>query len=161
MACSNIRYGAGVTKEVGMVRTWWRHDIKTPPHYWPFLRGINQWIRVLNEHPVQCPLSNVIELSAFINAIIFNKCAQRWYPDVDRMVLKPQRPQNVIITSLLLQNDVVMWYWRNNDVIITPCFHWEGLIRYCFIEICNQPCKVVATHLMIRDLQANCCGFKH
>ena len=38
-----------------------------------------------------------------------------------------QRTRDVMITSLLRQNDVVTLFWRNNDVIIVPCVHWAWL----------------------------------
>ena len=36
-----------------------------------------------------------------------------------------QRTYDVIITSLLRQNDVVTSFWRDSDVIITSCVGWE------------------------------------
>ena len=36
-----------------------------------------------------------------------------------------QRTHDVIITSLLSQNDVATSFWRNDNVIITSCVHWD------------------------------------
>ena len=36
-----------------------------------------------------------------------------------------QRTHDVMITSLLRQNDVAMSFWRNNEIIITPCVRWQ------------------------------------
>ena len=38
-----------------------------------------------------------------------------------------QRTHDVMITSLLRQNDVAVSFWRYNDVFITLCVHWELL----------------------------------
>ena len=38
-----------------------------------------------------------------------------------------QRTHDEITTSLLRQNDVATPFWRNNDVIITPCVRWDSL----------------------------------
>ena len=35
-----------------------------------------------------------------------------------------QQAHNATTTSLLRQNDVTTWFWRNNDVIITLCARW-------------------------------------
>ena len=43
-----------------------------------------------------------------------------------------QRTHDVIITSLLRQNDVARSFWRNGDVIITSCVRWDtfdGLVQ--------------------------------
>ena len=46
-----------------------------------------------------------------------------------------QRTHDVILTSLLRQNDVVASFWRNNDVIITSCvgsvYTWPELGHHC------------------------------
>ena len=39
---------------------------------------------------------------------------------------------DVMITSLLCQNDVITSFWRNNDVIITSCVHWTCI--YYFVH---------------------------
>ena len=39
-------------------------------------------------------------------------------------MLLSQRTHDVIITSLLRQNDVATSFWRNNDVVITSCVRW-------------------------------------
>ena len=38
-----------------------------------------------------------------------------------------QRTHDVMITSLLRQNDVAMSFWRNNDVVITSCVDWDSI----------------------------------
>ena len=47
----------------------------------------------------------------------------------------PQRTRDVIITSLSHQNDVATSFWRNNDVIITPCAHWVTFVSWRYIPI--------------------------
>ena len=39
-----------------------------------------------------------------------------------------QRSHDLIITSLLRQNDVATSFWRNNDVIFTSCVRWVAEI---------------------------------
>ena len=42
----------------------------------------------------------------------------------DQQTNDAQRTNDVIITSLLSQNEVVTSFWRYNDVIITSCVRW-------------------------------------
>ena len=44
---------------------------------------------------------------------------------------------NVLITSLLRQNDVATSFWRNNDVIIMPSVHWVLTLVYNFFPNVN------------------------
>ena len=44
---------------------------------------------------------------------------------------------NVLITSLLRQNDVTTSFWRNNDVIIMPSVHWVLTLIYNFFPNVN------------------------
>ena len=39
-----------------------------------------------------------------------------------------QWTHDVMITSLLRQNDVATSFWRNNDVIITSCVRWDDSV---------------------------------
>ena len=39
--------------------------------------------------------------------------------------MQSQRTYDVIITSLLRQNEIATSFWRNNGLIITSCAHWE------------------------------------
>ena len=39
-----------------------------------------------------------------------------------------QRADDVLITSLLRQNGVTASFWNNNNVIITSCVSWEGVV---------------------------------
>ena len=57
-----------------------------------------------------------------------------------------QRTHDAMITSLLRQNDVATSFWRNNDVIITSCVHWNvsfflatANIRDC---VCPEECSI-------------------
>ena len=50
---------------------------------------------------------------------------------------KSQRTHDVIITSLLRQNDVTTSFWRNNDVIIMSCIRWEWARRHLFGKGCR------------------------
>ena len=50
--------------------------------------------------------------------------------------------------SLLRQHDVVMSFWRNNDVIITPCAHWVQL------GVCSYGFKILVSPASKQDLIA-------
>ena len=52
------------------------------------------------------------------------------------LVMVTQRTHDVIITSLLHQNDVATSFWRNNDVIIMPRVHLGCLHTY------STPCEI-------------------
>ena len=45
-----------------------------------------------------------------------------------------QRTHDVMITSLLRQNDVETSFWRFNDVIITSYVRWQGLSPLWFVN---------------------------
>ena len=45
-----------------------------------------------------------------------------------------QRSHDVIITLLLRQNDVAASFWRNIDVVITPCVRWVCTCLYTAVS---------------------------
>ena len=42
--------------------------------------------------------------------------------------MRTKRTHDVILTSLLGQNDVATSFWRNNDIIITSCVNWVAVV---------------------------------
>ena len=46
---------------------------------------------------------------------------------IDLAIMVSRRTNDVMITSLSRQNDVAISLRRNNDVIITPCAHWDSI----------------------------------
>ena len=55
---------------------------------------------------------------------------------------------DVMITSLLCQNDVITSFWRNNDVIVTSCVHWTCI--YYFVHS-------ILIKIIIVSKRAPCC----
>ena len=55
----------------------------------------------------------------------------------DNSIAPPQRTHDAKITALLRQNDVAASFWRNNDVIIASCVHWDLIPVACFITEVN------------------------
>ena len=55
-------------------------------------------------------------------------------------VLHLQRTHDVMVTSLLRQDDVATSFWRNNDVIIASCVRWIGQYK------CHSTISIVHPH---------------
>ena len=48
----------------------------------------------------------------------------------------PQRTRDVIISSLLRESDVGRSFWRDNDVIIASCAHWNSIASIsCYLPL--------------------------
>ena len=69
--------------------------------------------------------------------LVFHKFSL-WYGEVS--FIQSQRAHNVIITSLLRQNDVAASFWLNNDVIITLCVRWD--LEFDDIVCETAPCMI-------------------
>ena len=54
-----------------------------------------------------------------------------------------QRAHGPIATSLLRQNDAVVAFWHNNDVIITSCVRWDTHSLDCYTILAGWPLRVV------------------
>ena len=72
---------------------------------------------------------------------------------VNTLLFQSQRTHGVIITSSLRQNDVATSFWRNNDVNITLCVHWDGIGHYRCEKTNPQITKIALLHNM-----TVCCG---
>ena len=59
-----------------------------------------------------------------------------------------QRTRNVIISSLLRQSDVGRSFWRDNDVIIASCAHWNSIasISYRLSCVLESQRRFYSTH---------------
>ena len=60
-----------------------------------------------------------------------------------------QWPLNVMITSLLLQNDVATSFWSNNNVISTSCIRWG-----CILHIAYNSKQQILWYLRTSQLSA-------